>query len=164
MVGIIYGSSTGNTEKAAELIAEKIGSAEVKNASEADASFIENCSSLVLGSSTWGAGDLQDDWETGINLLKKCDLAGKKVALFGFGDQEGWGDTFADAMGILYETVVEKGASVIGRCSTDGYSYSSSAAVVDGEFVGLPLDEDNQSHLTEGRIDAWVEKIKDQIK
>ncbi len=164
MVGIIYGSSTGNTERAAGIIADKINGAEVKNISDVDEVFINSCSSLVLGSSTWGAGDLQDDWESGINTLKNCDLSGKNVALFGFGDQEGWGDTFVDAMGIIYEAVVETGAHIVGKCSTDGYSYSSSAAVIDGEFVGLPLDEDNQSDLTEGRVEAWAEKIKDLIK
>ena len=164
MIGIIYGSSTGNTEKAAGLIADRISGSEVRNVSAADKEFINSCSSLILGSSTWGAGDLQDDWESGINVLKDCNLSGKKVALFGFGDQEGWADTFVDAMGLIYETVVECGAYVVGKCSTDGYSYSSSIAVIDGEFVGLPLDEDNQPDLTEDRISAWTEKIKDIIQ
>ena len=164
MVGIIFGSSTGNTERAAGLIAEKISGAEVRNISDADAEFIDSCSSLILGSSTWGAGDLQDDWEEGIKVLKSCDLSGKKVALFGLGDQEGWGDTFVDAMGMIYKAAVERGASIAGRCSTDGYSFSSSLASIDGEFVGLPLDDDNQSNLTIGRIAAWTEKIKDLVK
>ncbi len=164
MIGIIYGSSTGNTERAAWLIAERIINSEVRNVSGIDASYIDSCSSLILGSSTWGSGDLQDDWESGINVLKKCDLSGKKVALFGFGDQEGWGDTFVDAMGIIYETVVEAGAHIVGKCSTDGYSYTSSAAVIDGEFVGLPLDDDNQPDLTGKRIGEWTEMIKDMLK
>ncbi len=160
MIGIIFGSSTGNTERAAELIAEKIDGSEVKNIADVDAAYLGSCSALILGSSTWGAGDLQDDWETGIDTLKSADLSGKKVALFGFGDQEGWGDTFVEALSILYKAVTEKGAEVVGKCSTEGYSFSSSESVVDGEFVGLPLDEENQSDLTEDRIAAWTDKIK----
>ncbi|EAH9105226.1 flavodoxin, partial [Campylobacter jejuni] len=44
--------------------------------------------------------------------------------------------------------------------STDGYTFEASDAVVDGKFVGLALDNDNQEDQTESRIDAWVEQIK----
>jgi flavodoxin I len=32
--------------------------------------------------------------------------------------------------------------------------------VRDGKFVGLALDEDNQSELTAGRIEAWATQLK----
>ncbi|MDR1554766.1 MAG: flavodoxin, partial [Campylobacteraceae bacterium] len=44
--------------------------------------------------------------------------------------------------------------------SIEGYSFEESTAVVDGKFVGLIVDEDNQSDLTESRVEKWVESIK----
>lgn len=44
-----------------------------------------------------------------------------------------------------------------------GYSYDSSEACVDGQFVGLPLDESNESDQTDKRIDAWISGLKQVI-
>ena len=52
------------------------------------------------------------------------------------------------------------GITVVGKTSTDGYSFGGSKAVVDGEFIGLVIDENNQSNLTDERIKNWVEKVK----
>lgn len=91
-------------------------------------------------------------------------MSGKTVALFGLGDQDGYDDTYVDALGILYEQVLAMGAKVIGGFDVDSdYDYESSAAIVDGKFVGLALDEDNQEEFTEKRIDLWISQIKDQI-
>ncbi len=160
MTGIIFGSSTGNTENAARIIAEKIEGSVLKSVTDIDSEFLERCSSLVLGTSTWGSGELQDDWEKGAEILKQSDLSGKKVALFGLGDQAEWADTFVDAMGILYDIVKDKGAAVVGSWGTEGYSFAQSAAVKGGKFVGLVLDDNNQSELTEERIEKWVQSIK----
>lgn len=101
--------------------------------------------------------DAEDDFS-------KLDLSGKTVALFGLGDQDGYDDTFVDAMGILYEKSLALGANVIGAFDIDSdYDYESSAAVVDGKFVGLAIDEDNQEELSDKRISLWVSQIKDQI-
>lgn len=163
MTGIIFGSSTGNTENAARIIAEKIEGSVLKSVTDIDSEFLERCSSLVLGTSTWGSGELQDDWEKGAEILKQSDLSGKKVALFGLGDQAEWADTFVDAMGILYDIVKDKGAAVVGSWGTEGYSFAQSAAVEGGKFVGLVLDDNNQSELTEERIEKWVQSIKGQL-
>ena len=52
---------------------------------------------------------------------------------------------------------------MIGAVSTDGYTFDESASVVDGRFVGLALDEDNESDLTDTRIAAWTDEIKPQL-
>ena len=44
-----------------------------------------------------------------------------------------------------------------------GYDFEGSAAVEDGYFVGLVLDEENQSNLTPQRIKQWVEQIKGKL-
>lgn len=110
---------------------------------------------MILGSSTWGDGDLQDDWES--FDFDAIEISGKKVALFGFGDSASYPDTFCNAIGKLYNIFVKKGAQIFGFVDTDGYDFDESEAVKDGKFVGLALDNDNQSELTEERIKSWIE-------
>lgn len=66
-------------------------------------------------------------------------------------------------MGTLYEAAKAAGADMIGAVSTDGYTFDDSTAVADGKFVGLALDEDNESHLTDTRIAAWVAEIQPSL-
>ena len=157
-VKVIFGSTSGNTESAANMIADALGG-EVINVADASASDFE-ADLLVLGCSTWGVGELQDDWFDGLETIDGVDLQGKKVALFGEGDQCGFADTYLDAVGIIYEKVVSKGAEVIGFWSTEGYDHTGSTAEIDGKFVGLALDEDNQPEMTEERIKVWCEQLK----
>lgn len=116
-----------------------------------------------MGTSTWGAGELQDDWYDGINLLKSAGLSGKTVALFGCGDAESYPDTFCGGMKELYDAAKEGGANVLEGVSTEGYTFDDSDAVVDGKFVGLALDDVNEDDKTEERIDAWLEAIKPSL-
>ena len=126
-------------------------------------SIINEYDVLVLGSSTWGAGELQDDWYDGVKVLKKCDLSHKSVALFGCGDSDSYSDTFCDAIGILYEDLKDTHCKFCGATDTAGYTFDSSIAVVDGKFVGLPLDEVNEDSKTDERISAWAEQVKQEI-
>jgi flavodoxin I len=161
--GIFYGSSSGTTEDIAQRIARLLGveAADIYNVSDAAASAVEPYEVLILGTSTWGAGDLQDDWEGFLPKLKKANLAGKAIALFGTGDSSSFSDTFCDGIGIIYEQLkAATGASFIGAVPTDNYTFDDSVAVVDGSFVGLPLDEINESNLTDKRIAQWVEQLK----
>eukprot|EP01156_Anaeramoeba_ignava_P015695 Anaeramoba_ignava/a614910_14.p1 GENE.a614910_14~~a614910_14.p1 ORF type:complete len:161 (+),score=27.64 a614910_14:1044-1526(+) len=160
MTGIVIGSTMGNTENAAGIIAAKLGDeSKIINVSDLKEDSLNDCDRVLLGSSTWGIGDLQDDWEMKINLLGKLDLSGKKIGFFGCGDQEGYADSFADALGTLYEAVKDSGAEIVGQWPVEGYTFDESKAVVDGKFVGLPLDEDNQSTMTESRISEWVKTL-----
>lgn len=118
---------------------------------------------LLLGTSTWGAGELQDDWYDGLEKLKGADLSGKTIALFGCGDCESYGDTFCGALAEIYEGLKGSGAKFVGQVPVDGYTFGDSAAVVDGMFLGLALDDINEDDKTDGRIDAWVEEIKSSL-
>ena len=155
--GIFYGSTTGTTEMVAEKVGALLG-ADVMPAAEIDK--VENYDFVIFATSTWGMGDLQDDWYGALETLAGKNLSGKKVALIGVGDQASFGDTFVDGMGTIYEEIKDKGVTLVGKTSVDGYDFSSSKAVVDGEFAGLVIDENNQSELTEERIAAWVEKVR----
>ena len=164
-IGVFYGSTTGTTEDLARRIAEKLDvpSAHIYDVSKLTEALVGEYDVLVLGSSTWGAGELQDDWYDGIKILKKCDLSHKYVALFGCGDSESYCDTFCDGMGIIYEDIKDSGCTIVGKVSAKDYSFSSSIAVIDGMFVGLALDDINESDKTEERIDAWVSDIKNHL-
>ena len=155
---VVYGSSTGTCEAIAEKIASRLG-AEALNVQELTADTVAANDNLILGTSTWGAGELQDDWYDGIKVLQSADLSGKTIALFGCGDCESYGDTFVGGIGELYAAVKDSGAKIVGAVSTDGYTFDDSAAVVDGQFVGLALDDVNEDDKTDGRIDAWIAQI-----
>lgn len=160
-VGIFFGSSTGNTESVANQLKEQFGdSAELFDVSSTPAEKVSEFTCVILGASTWGVGDLQDDMEGFLSNLSKVNLQGKKVALFGLGDQSSYGDTFCDGMGHIYSALQGKGCDIIGSVSTDGYDFEASIAEDDGDFVGLALDEDNQPDLTSARISSWVEALK----
>ena len=164
--GIFYGSSTGTCEDLANQIADKMGVAasDVHSADKLSADLVKEYDLLILGTSTWGDGELQDDWYDGIKVLKSADLSFKSIALFSCGDSESYCDTFCDGMGILYEDLKDSGCSFIGnKVGTDGYSFSSSIAVVNGAFVGLALDEVNESDKTAERIDNWTAELKKHI-
>jgi flavodoxin I len=164
-IGLYFGSSSGNTEDAAERIAQAFGGGEVSatnitNTTEDE--ILEN-DVIIFGVSTWGAGDLQDDFEDFMPTLEDMDFGGKKVAVFGLGDQENYPDTFVDAMGIVAKAAREQGATLVGATSTDGFTFDSSEAEEGGKFLGLALDEDNQSDQSQDRISAWVSTLKEQV-
>lgn len=162
-IGIFYGSTGGNTQEVAKRIAGKlgVGKNDIHDVGSAGAEDLGRYDVLLFGSSTWGLGDLQDDWEGFIRTVGKADLTGKKVALFGCGDSSSYPDTFCEALGKIYMAVKDR-ATVIGLTGTDGYTFDASEAVVGGRFAGLPLDEDNECNLTEGRIDNWIAQLKNE--
>lgn len=159
---VIYGSSTGTCQGIAETIASKLG-VEAVDVTSIDESTISGHDNLILGSSTWGAGEMQDDWYDGVKVLKSAGLTGKTVALFGCGDSESYPDTFCGGLKELYDAASEAGASILPGVATDGYTYDDSEAVDGDQFIGLVLDEVNEDDKTEGRIDAWVEAIKPSL-
>lgn len=159
---IIYGSSTGTCQSIAETIASKLG-VETVDVANLDEQTIKDNDNLILGTSTWGAGELQDDWYNGITILKRVGLSGKTVAIFGCGDSESYSDTFCGGMKELYDAAKSAGAEVLEGVPTDGYSFDDSESVVDGTWVGLALDDVNEDDKTEKRIDTWLETIKSHL-
>lgn len=160
---IVYGTSTGTCEELANKIGGKLGVDNIINVTDFDSSVIADNDNLILGTSTWGAGEMQDDWYDGVKVLKGADLSGKTVALFGCGDSESYPDTFVGGMAEIYNAVKAAGADVIGAVSTDGYTFDDSESVVDGHFVGLALDEVNEDDKTDERIEAWVAQIQPNL-
>jgi flavodoxin I len=167
-IGLFYGSETGNTEEAAKLIKNAFSElvpdlVNIYNIASEPIKNMESFDSLILGTSTWGIGDLPSDWEAVWQDFDAIDLSGKKVAVFGLGDQGGYCDTFINAMATLANKVKELGGTIVGAWPVDGYDFEESTAVVDGKFVGLGLDEDNQSDLTDERVKQWVAELKKEF-
>lgn len=162
--GIYYGSTTGTTEDIAGRIAERLGitAADVHTAGELSEESIARYECLIIGTSTWGYGELQDDWYDAVRVLEKTDLSGKIVALFGCGDSSGYSDTFCDAVGLIYEKIRGR-CTIKGQTSTEGYSFSSSKALDGDRFVGLVIDEMNESDRTDARIDSWTGKLMEEL-
>ena len=160
---IFYASSTGNTGDVAEKIAKKLGNIKSFDLAGTDIEKINDYEKIILGGSTWGDGELNDDWEDVWSNFCKLDFTNKTIALFGLGDQESYSYEFSSALGTIYEQVVSAGAKVIGFTSTDGYYHDGSKAQIEDKFVGLVIDEDNQSDLTNERIDNWINSIKNEI-
>jgi len=161
---LFYASSTGNTQDVANRIVKALG-ADIKTYDIANSGYdaINDCEKIILGISTWGEGDLQDDWDEIWSDFCQINFDSKTVALFGLGDQESYADEFVDALGIMYEQVKTAGGDVVGFTSTDGYDHDASKADINGEFVGLVIDEDNQDDLTQERIETWTKNIKASI-
>lgn len=159
---VVYGSSTGTCEAIAEKIAQKLG-CEAIDVQNLTADVVNNNQNLILGTSTWGAGELQDDWYDGLKVLQGADLTGKTIALFGCGDCESYGDTFVGGIGELFNALKTSGASFVGAVDIDGYTFGDSEAVVDGKFVGLPLDDVNEDDKTDTRIEAWIAAISPNL-
>ena len=159
---VIYGSSTGTCEAIAEKIASKLG-CKALNVTDLTADIVSANQNLILGTSTWGAGELQDDWYDGLKTLQGADLSGKTIALFGCGDCSTYSDTFVGGMGELYNGIKDSGAKFIGAVETDGYTFDDSEAVIDGKFIGLPLDDINEDDKTDTRIEAWIADITSEL-
>ena len=160
---IFFASTTGNSDEVASKISSALGKIEVFNLANTKVERINEYDKIILGGSTWGDGELNDDWEDAWGDFCKLNLSKKTVALFGLGDQESYSDEFCSALGIIYEQINSMGAKVIGFTSTQGYYHDASKAQVEDKFVGLILDEDNQSDLTDERIENWVNEIKENI-
>jgi flavodoxin I len=165
-IGIFYGSTSGVTQELAERIHTLIGEdiADIYNMEEDfdDYNDLLKYDYLLLGCSTWGAGEVQNYWREPLfdMDIDKPDFSGKTVALFGSGDCQGHSKHFVGALGKLYEQFKLLGANMVGAVSAEGYSFEKSTSIRDGKFVGLPLDEVNESDKTEERIADWLEVLK----
>ena len=169
-IGLFFASSTGNTRRIAKAIKKRFDDdtmAEALNVNKATPELVAGYTHLILGTSTLGGGQLPGlstdcmggGWEEFLPQLKDVDLSGKTVAMFGLGDQNKYPDEFVDALGIIHEFVTARGAKVVGQWPADDYDFISSKALVNDEFVGLVLDQENQKALSDTRLETWLKLI-----
>lgn len=163
-VVVAYGSTYGDTADAAERIADAWQRMTgcrpaMLDVAYADVAALADFDLLVLGCSTWNVGELQGDWEAKVGQLESLDLHGKRIALFGAGDQLGYPDTFVDALGILAEVVERRGAELLGLWPAAGYRHAASRAQRQGRFVGLAIDATSEHERTGERVEHWVRQL-----
>jgi flavodoxin I len=127
--------------------------------------------SLIVGTPTWNTNADTFRSGTGWDDLYydklpdlKSILEGKKVAVFGLGDQISYGENYADATGELYSVFESLGCDMVpyAHTSQDGYDHVTSKSILPDSdlFCGLLLDQINQDDLTDNRISNWIENLQ----
>lgn len=172
-IGIFFGTDTGRTRLLAKQIAKKIGEAAatpVNIGRTTLADFLAH-DAFILGSPTLGEGELpglstgltQPSWEEFLPQLADADLSGKVVAVYGLGDQKKYPNEFVDAIGLIHDALLARGARLVGYWPVAGYEFTASRAVDGDHFLGLALDQINQPILTEQRLEAWLAQIRPEL-
>ncbi|MFV0366192.1 MAG: flavodoxin [Mangrovibacterium sp.] len=159
---LFYGFHTRKTAKTAEKIAEAYGreKLDIINAEEITEEQFLAYEHYIIGVATWWDGELPNYWDEFVPAIEDIDLSGKTFAIFGLGDQECYGENFNDGVGLFAELLEERGATIVGFTSTEGYNFEHSVALREGkQFCGLCLDEENQAELTDKRITNWVKSL-----
>ncbi|SHF94342.1 flavodoxin [Dysgonomonas macrotermitis] len=165
-IGIFFGSETGKTAKVGQKIKDAIddyAEVDIISIEDASAKDFEKYDNIIAGASTWFDGELPTYWDELLPDLETLKMKGKKVAIFGLGDQKKYPDNFADGVGILGGFFESNGAKLIGFTSTEGYKFDHSAAVRDNKFLGLVIDYENQADKNESRISEWVKQLKKEL-
>lgn len=166
VVGLFYGSDTGNTENISKMIQKQLGAnlVDIRDIAKSTKEDIEAYDFLLIGIPTWYYGESQADWDDFMPTLKEIDFTGKIVGIFGCGDQEDYAEYFCDAMGTVRDIIEPNGGTIVGHWPTEGYTFEASQALIDDEtFVGLCIDEDRQPELTEERVNRWCKQIFDEM-
>ena len=175
-VGIFYGTSTGNTQTCAEKIHEAFGSDIAAEPVDIDslepgqlAKAFSQHMALVVGTPTWNTGADTERSGTGWDELYYSTLPelnqvleGKKVAVFGLGDQVSYGENYADATGEMFDVFESLGCRMLGLWSQEGYEHTASKSIRGDRFCGLLLDMVNQEDLTDERVQQWVHQLKEE--
>lgn len=170
-IGIFFGTESGTTRLMAKRIFRKLGEDSAdppRNVNRTSPEDFLRYDALILGTPSYGIGELpgraagcaEANWAEFLPRLDGADFTGKRIALYGLGDQDRYKTRFAGSLIHLYRFFYGAGADLVGHWSTEGYDFEHSAAVLDGKFVGLVLDQRQQPLLTESRIDAWLAQIR----
>ena len=164
-IGLFYGTATAKTAAVAKKIKEAFGEdiVDIIPVEQSDEKEFNAYEYIIAGSSTWFDGELPDHWDEVIPIVNTLDFKGKKVAVYGLGNQKDYPDNFVDGIGLLAGVFEGNGAEIIGFTSTDGYEFTSSKAVRTDQFCGLAIDFENQSSKTDERVKAWVEKLRKEF-
>lgn len=166
-IALFFGPLNGSVHRIAKLVASKIGTDKVDliHILDASAADLDKYSRIIFGISTIGKDTWQqkydnNDWSRFFPVVTNYDFTGKKVAIFGLGDHITYAYHFVDSMGLLAKAVSKQGAQLFGQVSTDGYTFQDSEAIVGGNFIGLPIDEDFEPEMSDERVTAWIELLK----
>ena len=169
-IAIFFGPEGGSVNRVAKLLASKLESLkpDLILINVATAEDLARYDTIIFGISTIGRDTWDQkfgniDWARFMPIVSSFDFTGKKVAVFGLGDHITYAYHFVNSMGILAKVVSKNGGELLGKVSSDGYDFQDSEALEGGLFLGLPVDEDFEPELTEGRITAWVAQLNKEF-
>ena len=162
---IIYSFNTKKTGKIAAQIQEsfKDDAIAMVNAEEIGDELFLSYDKIIMGVPTWFDGELHNYWDEFVPALEDMDLTGKRIALFGLGDQKGYPENFLDGVGLMAEILEAQGATLVGFTSREGYDFESSRALRGDHFVGLAIDYENQGSMNKTRVASWVDQLKKEF-
>ena len=165
-IGLFYATKAERTSWVAEKIQKEFGEdkIEVVAIEQAWQNDFAAYDCFIVGASTWFDGELPTYWDELLPELRTMKLKGKKVAIFGLGDQIRYPENFADGIGLLAEVFEEDGATLVGFTSSSGYTFERSKALRDGQWCGLVIDLDNQSEQAEEKIKEWCKQVKKEFE
>lgn len=170
-IGLFFGPSKGSVHRVAEKVKTAFGEQVVDMipVHDATAADLEKYDQLIFGISTvgketWDSNYSNTDWAKFFPNISKVDYSGKTVAIFGLGDHLTYSSHFVNAIGVLAKQLLKNGAKIVGEVDPSGYEFDDSEALIDGKFIGLPIDEDFEPELTDERVSNWVNSIKPAFK
>ncbi|HXE39177.1 MAG TPA: flavodoxin [Azonexus sp.] len=176
-IGLFFGTETGSTRLVAKKMQKKLGDElcdKALNVNRIATDEMLKYDALILGTPSYGVGEIPGNGVSGCfepnwaeffaKMPENPDFSGKRIAFFALGAQERYADRFCSSLLPLVEKFKTWGAEVIGDWSTAGYNFEQSAAVVDGRFLGLIIDQRTQGMLTEERIDSWLAQVVPMLK
>ena len=164
-IGLFYGPKGGSVERIAQKLSGLLGEkADVRPIKEASASDFDEYDNIILGISTigratWSSDAPADDWDKFLPQLDKINYQNKTFALYGLGDHLTYPLHFVDALGILGKILMDHNAKIVGQVPVEEYQFDESEAVVDNQFIGLPIDEDFEPEKTDERLKSWLDII-----
>ncbi len=168
-IGLFFGPEKGSVHRVAEKVKSAIGEelVDLISVNHASAADLEKYDKIIFGISTvgketWDSEYSNTDWAKFFPEVGKVDYSNKTIAIFGLGDHITYPEHFVNAMGVLAKEIRKENvnAKIVGQVDPAGYEFEGSEAVVDGKFVGLPIDEDFEPELTDERVASWVSAIK----
>jgi flavodoxin I len=164
-IGLFYSFNSEKTKKIAEKLKNSLSELEIQdiNIEEANENTFDPFDNLILGSSTWFDGELPNYWDEFLPSVENKNFSGKKVAIFGLGDQKNYSENFCDAIGLLADFFEKREAKLIGKFPIIGFNFEESKAVRNNEFLGLPIDQENLSNRTNENIKRWSEILKSEF-
>ncbi|HPT30515.1 MAG TPA: flavodoxin [Prolixibacteraceae bacterium] len=163
---IFFGPEKGAVNRVADMIRHLIGTDKVdlipvKSATAAD--FVAYDQIIfgisTVGKETWDGKPAASDWGKFLPQVSQGDFKGKTVAIYGLGDHITYANSFVDFMGLLARELKKAEALIVGQVAVDDYEFEESAAIFDGKFIGLPLDEDFEPELTPERVKKWIQQL-----
>ncbi|MCY8453586.1 flavodoxin [Bacillus spizizenii] len=113
---LVYATMSGNTEAMADLIEKGLQEAEVE-ADRFEAIDIDNAQlfndydHIIMGTYTWGDGDLPDEFLDLAEDMDEVDFSGKTCAVFGSGDTAY--EFFCGAVDTLEAKIKERGGEIV---------------------------------------------------